>query len=693
MSYNNKDLSFFTEKFYDDFYNVKWNNEKTIIAITYSFPSDSLRNDDTNLSTNLIRQFTASEKVILKEAISLWDNELDTIEFKYVDDDKLADLTFGLTYVDGYGVSSNYAYWESFWNDSGIISHAIIRFEPEDLDFISLKQIALHEIGNILGLGDITPSSEFQSVMEDPQQPGDYSSNFILSDFDRSMIKTYYNELKIQGDSMVNEITSEDLKMGPPDLYARATSGGIFKYYIASEGDVVINKSVIDFTDWQLESIRSINKRANDEFGLTLTETSNRDEATFIIHMLSDLNQAALSANQGLHVFLVDNSNKGFYKLSMSWFGSIPEDSEEVSQFIKDDWTKVYIHELGHALGLEHPWDRNDGDWATNGPDEVSPTDSVMEYVNTDTEGNVYSWFSEIDVKALEEIWGKAGEIPPILSISPYSKLGDRVTENPTDQIFLANNDGESVTINYSYSDIKNKMSETDQFGNRFYAVNQEAQGIYLVQHPDIGIDYFVGFSEIVFTDQTISLNIPDTRSEYPNSSGEVTSGLTEGAYLKYTLSSTTDSTKNTLKAFSTETKSGTQNFSAGDNVIVADGQAKTLRGLDGDDTYFISNLLPEKSSITIIDTSGTNTIQIPSNTQVTKSQWAKDTVRLTLEDSRVITVNNADEFSYNFGGNVTNGTAGTDLTFSDFARTFGVDDILNLSGNDEGIYTDLYII
>ena len=42
-----------------------------------------------------------------------------------------------------------------------------------------------------------------------------------------------------------------------------------------------------------------------------------------------------------------------------------------------------------------------------------------------------------------------------------------------------------------------------------------------------------------------------------------------------------------------------------------ADGQAKTLRGLDGDDTYFISNLLPENSSITIIDTSGTNTIRL----------------------------------------------------------------------------------
>ena len=144
----------------------------------------------------------------------------------------------------------------------------------------------------------------------------------------------------------------------------------------------------------------------------------------------------------------------------------------------------------------------------------------------------------------------------------------------------------------------------------------------------------------------------------------------------KYALSETIDITQNVLKAFSSETLSGTQNFNAGDNIIIADGQAKTLRGLDGDDTYFVSNLLPEESSITIIDTSGTNTIQIPSNTKVTKSQWAEDTVRLTFEDSRVITINNADTFSYNLGGNITNGTEGTDLTFSDFALTFGVNDL-----------------
>ena len=161
----------------------------------------------------------------------------------------------------------------------------------------------------------------------------------------------------------------------------------------------------------------------------------------------------------------------------------------------------------------------------------------------------------------------------------------------------------------------------------------------------------------------------------------------------KYQLSEKINSSQNVLEAYSDEVISGTQNFNAGNNIIVADGQAKTLRGLDGDDTYFISNLLPKESSITIIDTSGINTIQIPSNTKITKSQWAKDTVRLTFEDSRIITINNADTFSYNLGGNVTNGTNGTDLTFSEIGVVFGIIDVLDLSSPGLGAISDMYIV
>lgn len=160
-----------------------------------------------------------------------------------------------------------------------------------------------------------------------------------------------------------------------------------------------------------------------------------------------------------------------------------------------------------------------------------------------------------------------------------------------------------------------------------------------------------------------------------------------------YELSSEIDNEKNILEPYSETFKSGTLNFSSGNNVIVADGQAKTLRGLDGDDTYFVSNLLPKNSSIEIIDTSGSNTIQIAANTKVIKTLWTKDATRLTFEDDKVITINGADNFTFNMGGNVTNGTDGVDLTFTEFALSFGIDDVLNLSGSDTGTITDLYII
>ena len=160
-----------------------------------------------------------------------------------------------------------------------------------------------------------------------------------------------------------------------------------------------------------------------------------------------------------------------------------------------------------------------------------------------------------------------------------------------------------------------------------------------------------------------------------------------------YELSSEIDNEKNILEPYSETFKSGTLNFSSGNNIIVADGQAKTLRGLDGDDTYFISNLLPKNSTIEVIDTSGSNTIQIAANTRVVKTLWTKDAARLTFEDDRVITIEGANNFTFNMGGNVTDGTDGVDLTFAEFALSFGIDDVLNLSGSDNGIITDMYII
>jgi len=66
------------------------------------------------------------------------------------------------------------------------------------------------------------------------------------------------------------------------------------------------------------------------------------------------------------------------------------------------------IHEFGHTLGLEHPFDDADGD-STGGSNPwtstIYPEDTVMAYRNPRT-GSWPEWFSGGDLRALIETWG-----------------------------------------------------------------------------------------------------------------------------------------------------------------------------------------------------------------------------------------------------------------------------------------------
>ena len=537
-----------------------------------------------------------------------------------------------------------------------------------------------------------------------------YSCDFLGEDIHKTMDTNLRFTLDHEDNHTSNSITFTEIETkhiihGEVELYQRATSGGDLKYYIVKGGEYSSKqyelrqnpeadwKYAIDFQDWMLDAIRINNKRINDEFGVNLTEVLDRSEANIIIQM-HNVGQTAqtqlmnVGTRNGMKPdFYVATINEIKFELNMSWTTPMWKDdgttysSSDMPEDYKLTWTKIYLHEIGHVLGLEHPWDKFDDDALDRSlvNDQGISTETVMANYSRGLDGEKFTWFTELDIKALQEIWGKPGEIPPLLSINPVSELED---QNYTNQVFLSSEYNKSLEFNYKKEGL--------------YA-NETSPGIFYVEHPSLGNDVYIGFEKIIFIDEIFELNPPDLPSEYIyngfNNENKIITGLQTGPYLKYALSSSVDANKNILEAFSETSKSGTLNFSSGNNIIIADGQAKTLRGLDGDDIYFISNLLPKDSSIEIIDTSGNNIVQIPSNTKVLKTLWTKDAARLTFEDDRVITINGADKFTFNMGGNVTNGSQGQDLEFLDFAKTFGIDNVLNLSGSDTGIYFDLYII
>ena len=116
-----------------------------------------------------------------------------------------------------------------------------------------------------------------------------------------------------------------------------------------------------------------------------------------------------------------------------------------------------------------------------------------------------------------------------------------------------------------------------------------------------------------------------------------------------------------------------TINASTGADIIVPSNNGTTYRGLEGNDTYIISNAIAANASVTIVDTSGTNTIQLVDGLSIASSKFAADSVQLTLSNGAVVTVNNADQFTFEVGGNETSGVTGSSNTYAQLASAMGV--------------------
>ena len=401
----------------------------------------------------------------------------------------------------------------------------------------------------------------------------------------------------------------------------------------------------------------------------------------------------------------------------------------------------VLYHEIFHALGMEHPGDNKETLFqeSKNSREYTIMADefSIENGAGFNLNGNNYTVASTpmvYDIAPLQYLYGanmSHNASDTTYSYKPDTPFIEAIWDaGGTDTLDFSNFskantislvDGEYSTIGFDVD-----WSMTDNLGIAFDAIIEDAiggSGDDTIKGNDSsnsieggpGNDVIDGgkgndtavykglSSEFIIKnndDGTISvedLAISElnegsdslTNIEYMKFSDKTISSIS----LKYSLSEILDENQNILSANTENVLSGTLNFNKGDNIIILDGQAKTYRGLEGDDTYFVSQLLPKNGKVSITDTQGSNIIQLPVNTYIDKSLFTKNAARLTLEDGREITISGADKFSYNVGGNITSGTKGTDLTFTEFANVFGVYDILNSSGAQTGIISDLYII
>tara|TARA_B100000614_G_scaffold21319_1_gene16983 strand:+ start:51 stop:1334 length:1284 start_codon:yes stop_codon:yes gene_type:complete len=113
-----------------------------------------------------------------------------------------------------------------------------------------------------------------------------------------------------------------------------------------------------------------------------------------------------------------------------------------------------------------------------------------------------------------------------------------------------------------------------------------------------------------------------------------------------------------------------TLNLSPNNDIIIPTNDGTTYRGLGGNDTYILVSQ-KESSSVSIIDTEGSNVIQLPEWSKIKSIVVAKTALKITCDNMTVFTINGADKFSYDIGGNTTSNSLGTIKTFNEFVEIF----------------------
>jgi len=173
--------------FYTDYYGVRWTAPGETRVVTWSTTNGTL--DVPGIGSVPTSGDAAAYIDEFERAFQFWDEALASVEFRRTDEGNDADITIAITDIDGRG--GIWGFWNATWFGTRVET-ASIQFDRADIDRVSVVTIAMHEIGNVLGLGDIRPSSSIRSVQEDPI-PETFADDRLWAD-DIALIRRVYDE-------------------------------------------------------------------------------------------------------------------------------------------------------------------------------------------------------------------------------------------------------------------------------------------------------------------------------------------------------------------------------------------------------------------------------------------------------------------------------------------------------------------
>lgn len=178
----------FRELFYTDYYGVKWSENGKNTTIHWMAISNQMNIPGDNYGSVQVIPVSNEVQNFYQDAFELWDDALDTVEIEKTETDSEADISIGIVADLPFGADGQ---WNAVWSNN-IFSDATIRFHSDILSEPHFFTTILHEIGNVLGLGDIKPNNTIRSVQEDPF-PEVFNSKALWPD-DVAMIKQLYAE-------------------------------------------------------------------------------------------------------------------------------------------------------------------------------------------------------------------------------------------------------------------------------------------------------------------------------------------------------------------------------------------------------------------------------------------------------------------------------------------------------------------